>query len=70
MPRGGESPPEALPYKGRIGQCNQGGTMTGRGRSVYFEDKFWRKAQRFARSKGLSVSTWIRGLMAAAMKEE
>ena len=43
--------------------------MTGRGRSVYFNDKFWKKAQKFAAKKGLSVSTWIRGLMAAAMKE-
>ncbi len=37
--------------------------MIGRGRSVYFKDKFWKKAQKFARSKGLSVSTWIRGLI-------
>ncbi len=43
--------------------------MTGRGRSVYFKDKFWKKAQKFARSKGLSVSDWIRDLITKAMKE-
>ena len=37
--------------------------MTGRGRSVYFKDKFWKKAQKFAKRKDLSVSDWIRTLI-------
>ncbi len=49
---------------------SSGGAGRGKGRAVYFEDELWIAAQKFARSKGLSVSTWIRGLMAAAMKEK
>ncbi len=48
----------------------KGGTMTGRGKSVYFkDDKLWAKAQKFAKRKGLSVSDWIRDLITKAMKE-
>ena len=44
--------------------------MTGRGRSVYFDDKQWAKVKKFAKRKGLSVSDWIRHLITKAMKEE